>query len=152
MTSVRLVILNALEPDGVTEEEEGGIEGPNVTPLFQGWAEAARYLPSGVGTVDLDLRHSFPLRFHVVGRLVQRMSTAIHVRSGRYTKFRISGCWTLSTQRYLEKSTVAVLVDREDGEPEPGSRKRKRDPDGDYLYLLGDRVKGRFGDVDEEPM
>lgn len=47
MTSVRLVILDALETDiELTYEEASGAEGPNITPFFQEWIYATRNLHS----------------------------------------------------------------------------------------------------------
>ncbi|KAK2767392.1 hypothetical protein FQN54_003548 [Arachnomyces sp. PD_36] len=109
ISSVRLVILDALETVKLEWWEQAGSKGPHTTPLFGEWADSALHLPSTVKVVEFDLQHSFPLRFYQVGRLVQRMSTTIHVRSKRFTQSRTLGCRTPATQKFVEECTCALV-------------------------------------------
>lgn len=137
MSSVRLVILDALETVKLTEDEIIGNKGPLITPFFQEWIDASRHLHNHgpVAVVEFDLSHSFPLMFFEVRRLVQRISTMVHMLSGKYTKFRISGCRNPGTQRYIEDSTCALLVDGKRWELPPKGRRRNGEygPDDGYL-------------------
>ena len=155
MSSIRLVALDALETVRLPLEgrEACGSEGPHITPLFQGWMDTAQHLQDTVAVIELDLSHSFPLMFDAVARFVQRMSTAVHLRSGKYTKFQISGCRTLGTLRYTEDCTCALLLKRKRKEQELGWLRRNGlfGPGGEYFYFFGQHGVTRWGEVEAKP-
>ncbi|PLB48709.1 hypothetical protein P170DRAFT_475056 [Aspergillus steynii IBT 23096] len=109
MRRLRLVILNSIADAALTHtEEEGGVDGPHISPLIDKWWVACRAIPRGHAIEHVIFDLSFPRQIakREIVRLLQGMSTTMSMKSSG--KFE---CYTegdLERKAWLEKSLVGL--------------------------------------------
>ena len=105
---IRLILLHQLESVKLTAEEEYGCWGPNVNPLFDAWRTAFKSIPPTIELIIVDVRHSFCFETLLLGRLVQHLSTSVHLRSGRRAHFEVQGARTVRGNAFIEGSMIGL--------------------------------------------
>lgn len=105
---IRLMLLHPLESIRLTDEEQHGSYGPNITPLFAAWRTAFKLIPPTIELIKVDISHSFTLETRMLGRLVQHLSTSVYLRSGKKARFEVIGARTVEGKAFIEGSMVGL--------------------------------------------
>ena len=108
---IRLVLLHQLELGSLTEEEQMGGVGPNITPWFAAWKNAFKSIPPDIQLIQVDISHSSQLRTLMLGKLAQHLSTTVHLRSGGKTRFAVVGARTTDGKAFIEGSMIGLIKD-----------------------------------------
>lgn len=107
---IRVYIISPLSTQSLTEFElNGGIDGPNASPLVASWREVFRKIPAdnGIKTIEFDMScpgQSIELREIV--RLLQHISTVVNLRSRQKIRCSVRECGSEEKRKWLENSLV----------------------------------------------
>lgn len=107
MRRLRLVMLDAIKTARLTDTEaEGGVEGPNITPLVDKWWVACRAIPRGHAIEHVIFDLSFPSQMvkREIVRLLQGLSTTLSLKSNGTFECCVGG--ETERKEWLEKNLV----------------------------------------------
>ncbi|KAI9041918.1 uncharacterized protein KD926_006255 [Aspergillus affinis] len=107
MRRLRLVILHAISTAKLTDTEvEGGVDGPNISPLVEKWWVACRAIPRGHAIEHVIFDMSFPntMAKREIVRLLQGLSTTFSLKSNGNFECCVEG--EAERKDYLESSLV----------------------------------------------
>jgi len=106
--AIRLMLLYPLESILLTQEEERGSYGPNITPVFAAWMNAFKSIPPTIQLIQVDISHSFTMRTLMLGKLAQHLSTTVYLRSGTKARFEVVGARTGDGKAFIEYGMVGL--------------------------------------------
>lgn len=110
MRRLRLDILHTLSTAQLTPlEENGGIDGPNLSVLVEGWRTACRSIPRDhhIKEMVFDMSCGQPLEIRHIIRLLQQISTTTCLKASGTFHCYVQGC-DPEKKTWLEASLVST--------------------------------------------
>ena len=90
-------------------EENGGIEGPNISPLVENWRSACRSIPNGhrIEEVIFDMSCGQQVEIRHIVRLLQHISTTLMIKGSGLFRCQVQRC-NAEKKAWLEASVVSA--------------------------------------------
>lgn len=75
------------------EEQNGGIDGPNLAPLVEAWRAAFRAVPKGhqIQEIHFDMSCGQAIELRQIVRLLQHVSTLVNMKTERRVRCGVGG-------------------------------------------------------------
>ncbi|KAJ5198520.1 uncharacterized protein N7498_007637 [Penicillium cinerascens] len=110
MRKLRLDILQTISAAQLTPlEENGGIDGPNMSPLVENWRSACRSIPKGhqIEEIIFNMSCGQQIEIRHIVRLLQQISTTIMIKGSSPFRCQVQGC-DAEKKAWLEASLVSA--------------------------------------------